>query len=201
MSRPFLESKRPIKDAKGCEIVNSSVFFLPPHKNWLAACLSLSVGTLFLLAVPVGAKAADIDWQGLNLTPQQSVQMDNLEGDWQKVHHEVMGQISRDMAELKTILPTGDSQRIRALQSRIMTNRTYLMKESMDTFLKKREMLSPGQRAQLQRMLPCCRNASATGPAAAKPAAVSAPVTVSEPAQAAPQSEAAPAAPAKQQAE
>lgn len=101
------------------------------------------------------AMAADINWGNLNLTSQQEVQMSSLESNWQKVHQEVSAQIEKDMAELKTILPTGDSQRIRQLQSRIMTNKTYLMNESMDTFLRKREMLSPTQRAQLQKMLPC----------------------------------------------
>ncbi|WP_303673490.1 Spy/CpxP family protein refolding chaperone [Vampirovibrio chlorellavorus] len=101
------------------------------------------------------AHAGEINWQVLNLTPQQSTQMQTLEDGWHKVHQNLSTQIQRDMAELKTILPTGDSQKIRELQTRIMTNKTYLMNESMDTFLKKREMLSPEQRSQLQKMLPC----------------------------------------------
>lgn len=80
--------------------------------------------------------------------------MDRLENNWEKTHHEVSAQIERDMAELKTLLPSGDTQRIRQLQARIMTNKMYLMNESMDTFLKKRNMLTPAQRTQLQRLMP-----------------------------------------------
>ena len=80
--------------------------------------------------------------------------MQRLEGNWQKTHQEVSSQIERDMAEMKDILPTGDTQRIRQLQARIANNKLYLMNESMDTFLKKRDMLTPGQRTQLQKMMP-----------------------------------------------
>jgi Spy/CpxP family protein refolding chaperone len=101
------------------------------------------------------SEARQIDWGTLNLTPQQETQMEHLENNWQKTHQEVNSQIEKDMAEMKDILPTGDTQRIRLLQTRISTNKMYLMNESMDTFLKKRDMLSPSQRAQLQKMIPC----------------------------------------------
>ncbi len=123
---------------------------------------TLLAGFLFSIA-----HAGEIKWQTLNLTPQQSTQMQSLEEGWHKIHQNLSVQIQRDMAELKTILPTGDSQKIRELQTRIMTNKTYLMNESMDTFLKKREMLSPEQRSQLQKMLPCANTAGAA-PAAAQ---------------------------------
>lgn len=127
----------------------------------------LMVGYAFVWTAPY-ALAAEIRWNNLNLTPQQESQMGDLENSWQKVHHDVSVQIERDTAELKQILPTGDSKKIRELQTRIMNNRTYLMNESMDTFLRKREMLSPAQRSQLQQMLPC---GNTNAPAAAKPPA------------------------------
>lgn len=126
--------------------------------------LGAAVTTGFLFSM---AHAGEINWQTLNLTPQQSTQMQTLEEGWHKIHRNLSAQIQRDMAELKAILPTGDSQKIRELQTRIMTNKTYLMNESMDTFLKKREMLSPEQRSQLQKMLPCANPPAAT-PAAAQ---------------------------------
>lgn len=127
----------------------------------------LSLGCLLAFLSP-DALAAEIKWNNLNLTPQQETQMGDLENNWQKVHHDVSVQIERDTAELKTILPTGDSKKIRELQTRIMNNRAYLMNESMDTFLRKREMLSPAQRSQLQQMLPCGN----TNAPAAKPSMV-----------------------------
>ncbi|HEY9745137.1 MAG TPA: hypothetical protein V6C99_02850, partial [Oculatellaceae cyanobacterium] len=57
-------------------------------------------------------------------------------------------------AELRAILPTGDTQRIRQLQNRITANKMFLMNQSIDTFLRKRETLTPAQRMQLQKMLP-----------------------------------------------
>ncbi len=134
--------------------MNSLEFFKFPIKMLNRVCLSL--GTAFLAGCLLSlAHASEINWEYLNLTPQQQTQMQQLENDWHKIHQNVGGQLEKDMAELKTILPTGDSQKIRELQTRIMTNKTYLMNESMDTFLKKREMLSPPQRAQLQKMIPC----------------------------------------------
>lgn len=112
------------------------------------------VSTIVLLACPALALAKDIDWDSLNLSPQQEVQIERLEDSWEKTHAEVGTQIQRDMAELRNILPTGDSQRIRGLQNRITTNKTYLMNQSMDIFLKKRDMLTPAQRNQLQQMIP-----------------------------------------------
>jgi Spy/CpxP family protein refolding chaperone len=166
--------------------VKSLEFFKSPAQKRNQAGMVLRTvlvaGSLFSMA-----HAGEINWQILNLTPQQSTQMQTLEDGWHKVHQNLSAQIQRDMAELKTILPTGDSQKIRELQTRIMTNKTYLMNESMDTFLKKREMLSPEQRSQLQKMLPCANPPSAS-PAAAQPEAQANTTArpVSQPAAAAP---------------
>ncbi len=116
---------------------------------------SITLFTLVMLCnLSSISEARHIDWSTLNLTSQQENQMQHLENNWEKTHQEVNSQIERDMAEMKEILPTGDTQRIRQLQTRISNNKMYLMNESMDTFLKKRDMLTPSQRAQLQKMLP-----------------------------------------------
>jgi Spy/CpxP family protein refolding chaperone len=111
--------------------------------------------SITLISIPaIPALARDLNWDSLNLSPQQENQINRLENNWEKTHQEVNAQIEKDMAELKTLLPTGDTQRIRQLQTRITTNKMYLMNESMDTFLKKRDMLTPVQRSQLQKMMP-----------------------------------------------
>ena len=126
-----------------------------PIKNMLFRFESTSfVSALIILACPALACARDVDWDSLNLTPQQETQIDRLEDSWERTHSEVGSQIERDSAELRSILPTGDTQRIRQLQNRISTNKMLLMNQSMDTFLKKRDMLTPGQRQQLQKMIP-----------------------------------------------
>lgn len=126
-----------------------------PIRNTLFRLESTSfVSALIILACPALACAKDVDWDSLNLSPQQETQIDRLEDSWERTHSEVGNQIERDSAELRAILPTGDTQRIRQLQNRISTNKMLLMNQSMDTFLKKRDMLTPGQRMQLQKMLP-----------------------------------------------
>lgn len=126
-----------------------------PIRNTLFRLESTSfVSALIILACPAFAFAKDVDWDSLNLSPQQETQIDRLEDSWERTHSEVGNQIERDSAELRAILPTGDTQRIRQLQNRISTNKMLLMNQSMDTFLKKRDMLTPGQRMQLQKMLP-----------------------------------------------
>lgn len=115
----------------------------------------LLVSCIILIVPSQPSLAKEIHWDDLNLTPQQETQMQNLESNWEKTHQEVSSQIDKDMAELKTLLPSGDTQRIRQLQTRISNNKMYLMNESMDTFLRKRDMLTPAQRAQLQKLLPC----------------------------------------------
>jgi len=116
--------------------------------------LSLSAACLLILSMPLAALARDVNWASLNLNSQQETQLNQLENNWEKTHDEVSVQIERDTAELRQILPTGDTQRIRQLQTRITMNKMYLMNQSMETFLKKRDMLSPDQRQQLQKMLP-----------------------------------------------
>jgi hypothetical protein len=129
--------------------VNLKVFSQPVTHQIFSSLLRLVGGSVLtsalLYAGPSYALARDINWDNLNLTQQQEVQIDRLEGNWEKTHHEVNTQIEKDMVELKTLLPIGDTQRIRQLQNRITTNKMYLMNESMNTFLKKREMLTPSQ--------------------------------------------------------
>lgn len=115
-----------------------------------------------IIAPPSASLAGDLDWSSLNLTPQQEVQIQRLESAWAKNHAEVVAQIMRDTAELRSLLPTGEAQRIRELQGRITTNKMYLMNESMNTFLQKREMLTPPQRAQLQKIIPSASHSNPT---------------------------------------
>lgn len=114
----------------------------------------VSTSTIVLLTCPALAIGKDVDWDSLNLSPQQETQIDRLEDSWEKTHSEVSSQVERDMTQLRSILPTGNTQQIRELQSRISSNKMYLMNQSMDTFLKKRDTLTPNQRAQLQKMIP-----------------------------------------------
>ena len=127
-------------------------------------CLVL---TLAALASP--AFAGGVKWEQLNLSPQQSNKIDHIENEWNQQRDQVSEQIARDKAELKSILPNGDRDRIQFLQMRITHNTMYLQKESMQTFLDKRDILQPEQRAKLQRILPAAVPASAPSAGAARP--------------------------------
>lgn len=148
--QPFWESK--YESSGKYSVMKASLkSFLPPLYNLSRKALCAG---LLLFWLPVTAMAKEVNWGSLNLSPQQENKIEQLEAGWEKTHAEVSEQIDRDMDELKAILPNGDTQRIRTLQNRITTNKMYLMNQSMDTFLKKRDMLNPAQRGQLQKMLP-----------------------------------------------
>lgn len=134
-------------------MVNLKIFKIPLKTPLWLEPASL-VSALMILVCPGIACARGIDWESLNLSPQQESQIGRLESSWEKTHAEIGAQIERDSAELRSLLPTGDIQRIRHLQARITTNKMYLMNQSMETFLKKRDTLTPAQRLQLQKILP-----------------------------------------------
>jgi hypothetical protein len=145
------------REQKGVSIVNVMMNLKTlklPSKQLLWLDPASFVSALMILVCPTIACAKDIDWESLNLTPQQESQIGRLESSWEKTHAEIGAQIERDSAELRALLPMGDPQRIRQLQNRITSNKMFLMNQSMDTFLKKRDTLTPAQRLQLQKMLP-----------------------------------------------
>ena len=117
---------------------------------------AVSVFVMVLLSGPVPAR--EVDWNRLHLTPEQESRIHQLEDSWEKTHSDVASRIEQDASELRAILPTGDAQRIRQLQNRITANKMFLMNQSMDIFLQKRNTLTPEQRLQLRKMLPArCR--------------------------------------------
>lgn len=131
----------------------TSSVFKPQFFN-LRWVFELVLVALAFLAINPIAQAKEVRWSSLHLTSQQEIRINRLEDRWQETHTEVSAQIDRDRNELRSLLPSGDTQRIRAIQNRIISNKMYLMNESMNIFLQKRDLLSPDQRAQLQKMIP-----------------------------------------------
>jgi len=82
------------------------------------------------------------------------MQIEQLEAAWQQIHAQGQAQLDRHISELRALLPTGDTGKILQLQTRINHEKNYLLNQSMDIFLKKRAVLTPAQRLQLQRMIP-----------------------------------------------
>ena len=96
-----------LQNIKRCNIVNFKVFtqqLREPRATMKLRQGSISLFTLFLLCnVSSISEAHHIDWDTLNLSPQQESQMQHLESNWEKTHQEVNGQIEKDMAEMKEI--------------------------------------------------------------------------------------------------
>ncbi|MEM0951670.1 MAG: Spy/CpxP family protein refolding chaperone [Cyanobacteria bacterium P01_H01_bin.74] len=110
---------------------------------------------LFVLIAVVQPHAAlAMDWQKLDLSPQQQTQINTLEANWKRTHHQLQGEINRDQAAVKRLLPSGKKPEIQELQKRIMKNKMRLMNESTNTFMKKRDTLSPTQQQKLKQMMP-----------------------------------------------
>lgn len=96
--------------------------------------------------------AMAVNWNELNLSPQQSSQIHALEMNWERTHQRITREIEQDQASIKRLLPSGNRTKIQDLQRRIMKNKMYLMNQSTETFMKKREQLNPDQQSRLKRM-------------------------------------------------
>lgn len=121
-----------------------------------------SVLTVFL-AVGVSAASpamADelrmgINWQRLNLTPQQSQQIQALEAQWNHDYMEVQPSILEDQHKLTRLLsdPKSDPLEIMALQQAIARKKEQLRAAATANYLRKRQLLNEGQQHGLEDMI------------------------------------------------
>ncbi len=121
----------------------------------MTALLSLMlVSSLLLISLTASAWAQQVDvrWDTLNLTPDQSSRIRQLDDQWQDTAGNVIPQIKKDKEELVRLLnsPNSDSRRILELQNRINGNKTRLQQAAMQTFLQKKQQLNNDQRMMLK---------------------------------------------------
>ncbi len=136
------------------------------HKSLFAAML-LSVGMLTFspgfadtdmgaaYAGPRGHRARMVDWQQLDLSPNQDREIQKLDTEWRGMYSQLNPQIQQDRNRLRKMLgePQPDEARIMELQSRIQRNEDRLRREATKIFLHKKNQLSPGQKQRLHKMM------------------------------------------------
>ncbi|MEB3286157.1 MAG: hypothetical protein VKJ04_01500 [Vampirovibrionales bacterium] len=130
-------------------------FVIPRFFSRLAQAVGIVSAGLLLGGSPAFASHPDVDWGGLNLSSQQSQQINQVEAQWKVTAGQIIPQIKQDKSELLRLLnsPNGDQRRIMELQGRINSNKSRLHNAAMQSYLKKKEYLSPDQQQQLQRMI------------------------------------------------
>jgi hypothetical protein len=131
-----------------------TIFFKPNVSFVFVLRFVVMILTVWVTQFKLNANATDVNWKELNLSPQQSSQINSLELNWEKNHQRLTHEIHQDQTAIKQLLLTGDREKIQTLQRRIMKNKMDLMNQSTETFMKKREQLNPDQQLRLQKILP-----------------------------------------------
>lgn len=124
-----------------------------------ALALGLSVLTPPVLTLPAQAEGGPtrchIDWTKLNLSPQQSSQIQTLEAQWIKEYQELAPAIQEDQKRLAQLLADrqADPVEVMAVQQSIAQKKEKLHNEALKNFLKKKQILNDNQKQQLEFML------------------------------------------------
>ena len=114
-----------------------------------------------LLAVPgAGPALADesrcsINWARLNLSPEQTQQIQSLEQQWNKDYMDLQPVIIDDQHKLTRLLsdPKSDPVEIMALQQAIARKKEQLRSNATANYLRKRQLLNEAQQHGLEDMM------------------------------------------------
>lgn len=96
-----------------------------------------------------------INWQRLNLSPQQSQQIQTLEAQWNHDYMEIQPAIIDEQHKLTRLLsdPKSDPLEIMALQQSIARKKEQLRAAATANYLRKRQLLTDGQQHGLEDMI------------------------------------------------
>jgi Spy/CpxP family protein refolding chaperone len=127
------------------------------YQRYHSGLKAFSMGMLLLLAFTHPALAGDptyVRWNALHLDPSQETQLSRLDEQWKKIYTERSPQLQRDRAELRRLMfsPQANDKEIMALRERIHKSEELLRVEAMKSFIQKKNVLTPGQRMQLQQL-------------------------------------------------
>jgi hypothetical protein len=132
---------------------------LTDHSNPLAVLALVSL--LFFLgsqSVPVKAYGPSdrpiCDWTKLNLSDDQSKQVQEIEAAWDQKYHELMPSLLDDQHKLSKLLGdhNSDPVEIMTLQTSIARKREQLNAVALATYLKKKAVLDDNQKHLLELM-------------------------------------------------
>ncbi|MFA6212137.1 MAG: hypothetical protein WCT03_03590 [Candidatus Obscuribacterales bacterium] len=128
----------------------------------MSAALSLAAGCALEVSFPpesmaqeAQATSCNVDWTKLNLSPQQSAQIQTLEQQWYKDFNELSPQIRDEQSKLQKLLSdhNADPIQVMALQQSIARRREQLSNAAMQNYLNKRKVLDEKQQKQLEDMM------------------------------------------------
>jgi len=130
----------------------------------ISAALSVAAGCLFEISLPQLATAQEnqsapvscnIDWSKLNLSPQQSSQIQALEQQWYKDFNELSPQIRDEQSKLQKLLSdhNADPVQVMSMQQSIAARKAQLSNAAMQNYLNKRKLLDEKQQKQLEDMM------------------------------------------------
>lgn len=105
-------------------------------------------------ANPMG-KRSPIQWQQLQLKPQQKQAIQSLDKEWQETYSNIQPKIEMDRSKLRQMLskPAPDENQVMEIQHRLQKNSDSLHAEATRIFMKKKQQLTPQQRQQLNHMM------------------------------------------------
>lgn len=123
-------------------------------KRILALGATSMISTLGAMAADFDAKSA-VDWKKLNLSQQQSQQIQGLEQDWNSKYLKIQPEILEQQRKLARLLmdPKSDPLEIMSTNQRIANLKEHLRNEATTNYLKKRAILNPDQQHQLELMM------------------------------------------------
>ena len=113
--------------------------------------------TLILISTstPVYSITTKLNWEELNLTNSQKMDICKLDKHWKEVSTDLRQSLVRYQNQLKIQLSDRFStdEDIKYSQKQIQLRQQQLQNEATDTFLKKRQVLNQYQRAKLHEMI------------------------------------------------
>jgi len=128
----------------------------------MSAALTLAAGCALEISFPPESMAQEsqpascnLDWTKLNLSAQQSSQIQSLEQQWYKDFNDLSPQIRDDQSKLQKLLSehNADPIQVMALQQSIARRREQLSNAAMQNYLNKRKVLDEKQQKQLEDMM------------------------------------------------
>lgn len=115
-----------------------------------------------LLIVSVGQNSAyaqeerlALDWSKLDLNPQQSKQIQELDGEWQHEYEQIKPSLIEDQKQLARLLTThhSDGVEIMTVQSSVSQKQDKLAALAIASYLKKRQVLNENQQHTVETMM------------------------------------------------
>lgn len=116
---------------------------------------TITAALLLGLCLAYPSWADSVPWHALDLTPQQTQSMQQLDTQWQGTYSQLQPQIEQDQTTLKRLIqaPSADSEQVMHVQNRLQRNRDALHQSATRIFMEKKGRLTPEQRQRLHKMM------------------------------------------------